>query len=342
MKASKILERYASGERNFPKVILRGCSFKGQDLTGVNFSDADIRGADFSGAILVGANFSHAKAGLQRRWAIFLVLVSWVLMCLSGFLSAFAGVLIFVLILLRDEYQSYAYQVVDRTSIVILVIFFCVTIRQGIQAGLGARAVARAFVGAFAVAYAVAGSYAFLVVTAKYGAAVFVIARAGTFAFAGTFAGASAVAYAGARYGAFAVAFVVAGAFDVVGAYFGASAFAGTFAFFGGSVTFAVAFAVILFSIYRSWRALDFSENESTTLVQLGLIPNFWRCLLKGDPKHALIRNIAVAFAAFKGTNFRSANLTDADFTQATLKNTDLRKANLTRTCFHKTKKPFL
>ncbi|MFB2771620.1 pentapeptide repeat-containing protein [Pelatocladus sp. BLCC-F211] len=60
---------------------------------------------------------------------------------------------------------------------------------------------------------------------------------------------------------------------------------------------------------------------------------------MKGDEKHAMIRNIAVAFAAFGGTSFRNANLTDANFTNATLKSTDLRKANLTRTCFYKTKK---
>lgn len=63
-----------------------------------------------------------------------------------------------------------------------------------------------------------------------------------------------------------------------------------------------------------------------------------WR-MLKGDPKQALIRNIVIAFAAIKGTSFRNANLTDANFTGATLKSTDFRKANLTCTCFHQTKK---
>jgi uncharacterized protein YjbI with pentapeptide repeats len=50
-------------------------------------------------------------------------------------------------------------------------------------------------------------------------------------------------------------------------------------------------------------------------------------------------RRIAFTFAAIGITSFRRANLTDANFTQATLKSTDLRKAIVTRTCWAKVKK---
>jgi uncharacterized protein YjbI with pentapeptide repeats len=60
-----------------------------------------------------------------------------------------------------------------------------------------------------------------------------------------------------------------------------------------------------------------------------------WRAL-KGNPREAWIRQIAIAFATLGGTTFYAANLTDADFTGATLKSTDLR-ATLTRTCFKDT-----
>lgn len=73
---------------------LRGRSFKGQNLAGANFSYADIRSADFTGANLRNANFSHATAGLQKRWAVFLVGVSWLLSGVSGSFSAFGGVII--------------------------------------------------------------------------------------------------------------------------------------------------------------------------------------------------------------------------------------------------------
>jgi uncharacterized protein YjbI with pentapeptide repeats len=60
---------------------------------------------------------------------------------------------------------------------------------------------------------------------------------------------------------------------------------------------------------------------------------------LAGDEKYTLIRTITIAFAATGGTRFRDADLTDADFTSATLKSTDFRQANLTRTCWRNTAK---
>jgi uncharacterized protein YjbI with pentapeptide repeats len=63
-----------------------------------------------------------------------------------------------------------------------------------------------------------------------------------------------------------------------------------------------------------------------------------WRALA-GDEKYAFVRRIAVAFAATRGTSFRNADLTDADFTLAILKSTDFRSATLTRTCWHQAKK---
>jgi uncharacterized protein YjbI with pentapeptide repeats len=136
---------------------LRGRNFKGKNLEGANFSGADIRSANFTGANLKGANFSHAKAGLQRRWATFLMVVSLAFSGLSGFLSAFAGFVVAALIFHPEKGYEIAYQIAGFAVIAIFIIFFLVTIRQGIQAGLGA--------GAFAVAgtVAVAGAGAFAV-----------------------------------------------------------------------------------------------------------------------------------------------------------------------------------
>ncbi|MBD0265520.1 MAG: pentapeptide repeat-containing protein [Tolypothrix sp. Co-bin9] len=81
-----------------------------------------------------------------------------------------------------------------------------------------------------------------------------------------------------------------------------------------GTVAGTLAVAGTLFSIYINWRAI------------------------KGDQKHSLIRKIAIAFAATGGTSFRGADLTNANFTQATLKSTDFRKAILICSCWHQAK----
>lgn len=151
---------------------LRGRNFKGQDLAGANFSYADIRGANFTNANLTDANFSHVKAGLQRRWAIFLVLVSFLLSGLSGYLWAVNGYLVSRIF----DTSSLQNQILGWVVLIVLIAFFFITIRQGITAGLGALA--------FAVAGAFAGAGAFAVAVA------FAVAGAFPVAFAGAGAGA--------------------------------------------------------------------------------------------------------------------------------------------------------
>jgi uncharacterized protein YjbI with pentapeptide repeats len=289
---------------------LRGRSFRGQNLEGANFSYADIRSADFTGANLRGANFSHATAGLQKRWAIFLVFVSWLLSGLSGVLSALNGCLV---LLIFDP--SLDNKIGGWTILIVLIAFFFVTIRQGVAASLGAFAVAVAFAGAFAIAFNGAGAGAVAFAFAKARTVAFAFAGAGTVAFA--FAGAGTVAFAFAGAGTVAFAGVIAVVFAGVGAVAFAVVFAKARAVAVAvpvAVAVAVAVAGTLVSIYIRWRAM------------------------KGDQKHSLVRNIAITFAATGGTSFRGANLTNADFTQATLKSTDLRNTILTNTHWHQAK----
>ncbi|MDJ0620085.1 MAG: pentapeptide repeat-containing protein [Calothrix sp. MO_192.B10] len=288
---------------------LRGQSFKGQDLSGAIFSGADIRGANFTGAILKDANFTHAKAGLQKRWATFLVVVSWLLSGLSGLLSSLIGY--FASLVFSSDNGN---QIAGLTVIIAIFIFFFITICQGIQAG------AVALAGAGAVAFALAGAFA--LVFAQAGVKALLFAEAVTLAFALAFALVFALAFATVA-GAFAFALATVARATVAKARtLVEAAYAVAFAQGGAAVAyriafayaFAFAFAFALLSIYISWRAM------------------------KGEKKHAIIRNIAVAFAAFGGTSFRKANLTNANFTGAILKSTDFRKAILTRTCFCKAK----
>jgi uncharacterized protein YjbI with pentapeptide repeats len=57
------------------------------------------------------------------------------------------------------------------------------------------------------------------------------------------------------------------------------------------------------------------------------------------NERYSFILNIVVAFIAARGTNFKFANLTDADFTNARLKDTNFSKSILKRTRFFQVKK---
>ena len=265
MKASEVLKQYRGGRRDFRGENLRGQSFRGANLSGADLSEADIRGTNFRSANLTGANFTAAKAGLLKRWAIVLVIASLLVSVLSGCLAALGG---YFVALIFDS-SNLDNQVAGWISLIVLLVFYIVSIRQGIVAAF--RTVA--FAGAVALAGAIAG--------------------------AGTIAGVEAVALAGAFTGAVAGAGTLAGAVTFTVTFTVAFAFA-----FTGAV------ATVLLSAYLSWRAL------------------------KDDPRDAWIRSITIAFAAIGGTSFRGANLTDADFTRATLKSTDFREATVIRTCW--------
>lgn len=137
VKAEEVLERYKAGQRNFRRVNLRGQSFKGQDLSGADFSEADIRGTNFTNAILRGANFSYAKAGLQGRWAISLLIISLVLAATAGFISAFASYLVVHFFLAASIKQTV---VPDLVVLVVAAAFFLAIIRQGLKTSFWAMA----------------------------------------------------------------------------------------------------------------------------------------------------------------------------------------------------------
>ncbi|MBW4635406.1 MAG: pentapeptide repeat-containing protein [Iphinoe sp. HA4291-MV1] len=319
---------------------LRGRSFKGQNLEGANFSYADIRSADFSGANLRGANFSHAKAGLQKRWATFLVLVSWLLSGISGFLLSIVGALITYALAYYSQNQITVW--ITLIVLIALVVILRVVLRRGLSiiatitgVGFFTAAIIVAFISSFAfITFVFAAgtianerillSFIFAFVTAiavtlagvvtvcgvLTGSIAGVIAEivAGT----GTHVSTAVIIFASTCASSFAVSFAVIGAINFIGNTGVDSDFP---MIFGEVFILIGAFAVALISTYIARQAI------------------------KGKEKYALINNAAIRFTTFKGTSFRNTDLTDANFTQATLKSTDFRKANLTRTCFHNTKK---
>ncbi|MEM9537604.1 MAG: pentapeptide repeat-containing protein, partial [Cyanobacteria bacterium P01_E01_bin.45] len=83
--------------KDFSGQNLRGRSFKGENLKGANFRDADIRGTNFVEADLAGADFRSTRAGLQRRWWLFLLGVCLSTTILSGLLISFYNYLVFLI-----------------------------------------------------------------------------------------------------------------------------------------------------------------------------------------------------------------------------------------------------
>jgi len=310
MKANKVLEKYAAGERDFRRANLRGQSFQGQDLSGADFSEADIRGTNFKNAILRDTRFCKAKAGLQKRWVIVLLLLSWITSGVSGFTS-FSGRFLVAHIFTS---QGVVEQVFAWIALVVIIVLFTVTLRQSMEKA-GTLAIGIAGVGALALA--VVGT----------------VSRAGTGARTGALAGvAGFVGIVGAGAGAGAAA-VVVGFTQAVGVA-GAGAVGGVFAFaVAGAVAFTVA-GTVTFAFSGAFAG----ELAGVITIVLALLGTYlgWR-VLTGDLKDAWIRTIAIAFAATGGTSFYNADLTNADFTGATLKSTDLREANLTCTCWQNT-----
>ncbi|MEG3896385.1 MULTISPECIES: pentapeptide repeat-containing protein [unclassified Microcoleus] len=282
--------------------------FSGKNLRGRNFIGQDLTGAKFIGADIRGANFTNAiliEADFTRAKAGLQRRRTIFLVTISLFLSVISGLMSARATLWIADFftPDMIKQYTIRPGVIVLIvlaIFFIATIRRGLGAATEAGA------GAVAVAVAGAGAVAVVVTAAGAGA----LAAQGAVAVAGTVeaaaAGAVAVAAAGAVTGVGAGAAAVA---VVVASAVAAAVRVGV----PGAATATVAMAGL--GIYVAWRALA------------------------GDEKHALIRTVAIAFAATGGTSFRNADLTDANFTEATLKSTDFRTANLTRTCFHKTEK---
>ncbi len=293
--------------RNFHQANLKGRSFKGENLTGADFSNADIRGVNFTNSLLIGANFSNVQAGLTAYSLAGLILIFEILAVVSGLVIGYASVLPGFSVSLLSEESILARQILLLLGLLTLATFIYIIIRQG----LGNNLVILAIVIAIFTAV-IAYQYSYEI-------------------------GADAL------IGTFIIAVIVAGILL-------------------GSLVKAVFLsitqknkALILFVIPAILGAiLGAIEgvqgiNENFVPVSLVMAGIFGICLLllsayigiraiAGDKKYSLVKAIATNICTTLGTNFRGANLSDADFTEAILSNTDFRRASLKRTCWFQVK----
>ncbi|MBD2441681.1 pentapeptide repeat-containing protein [Dolichospermum sp. FACHB-1091] len=265
---------------------LRGRSFKGKDLTGANFSKADIRGANFTNAILKGADFSGAKAGLQKRWIIGLLIITLLLSALSGLFSTVSVVLM---------YRTLCKDIIAGiVALITLAIFCIITARKGLLAGLGMVAVAFGVVAVSAVTFA----------SSVQGISI----------------GLLVLAFAGVVTSSVTFTFVFSFAFTFIFAIFFTIFFASIFAIILGNffdvpiaIVFAVAVVFVIFSAYIGWRSLKGDERDSwirscaIAFAATGGTNFYGADLTDADFTGAMLKN----------TDFRKANLRRTRFYEA-------------------------
>ncbi|WP_411268020.1 pentapeptide repeat-containing protein [Nostoc sp. PA-18-2419] len=232
---------------------------------------------------------------MQKRWTTLLLITLWLLSGICGCLSAFLGVVVGFI-----RSSIFTFQLGGWVALIVIIVFFIIIIYRGLNSTVVPIAVL------FAFTFAVVVAIAFFIGGADSGN-IDLSSDIGGIAVAFAVAEVVMIAISLAGPMALACSFILAGLLGGVGTgiFFFASAF-----IFEGS--FAIAGVVVgtLLSAYIAWYAM------------------------KGSEKYAFIHNIAVAYAALKGTSFRNADLTDGSFREARLKSTDFRKTTLTRTCW--------
>lgn len=312
---------------------LQGRSFKGAYLTDADFSGSDIRGADFTDAKLSGANFSRAKAGLPPHWSIALFIAALLLSALAGVTAGLTG--IFALGTFGSEFIN-RYSIIPCVD-VILTFGICtiVTVIRGFVPGLVALTLTIAILALFLGGWG----------QALTGTASTVLATGGWMvaSVAGSVAIALAVGIAGeiAAIGTAVLALLVS--------FMGSTHIAISTAM---SVSQFISFTTAVTGIHAQLtpEALDQVMAQHSMLILAKAIAGSailtglnsyisWRAVA-WDEKHILIRNFAIALASLGGTQFRGADLTNADFSAAELKSTDFSHAkSIDRTCWHRAKK---
>jgi uncharacterized protein YjbI with pentapeptide repeats len=280
----------------FHNANLRGFNFKGQDLTEADFTGADIRGANFTNAVLVGANFHNAKTGLSKNWIVVLSLAIFFLTFLPGLISGYGACLIANLIGDGKTGETLIFSIV---FFIILIANLTVIYWRGIGATLAilAETIGGGLIAA--IPFFPSG---------EKGELLALGAQFTTLALAGTISGIANMSIA------------VAIARSLM--WRGALIFTSITALLG------IIFGVILGG--ANYTSYIVSSLIAITVIASGTYVGSQA--IQGNRKYTLIQSIAIAAISQGGTKFRRANLTDANFTAATLKSADFRQANLTRT----------
>lgn len=286
---------------------LRGFCFKGQDLTGEDFSNADIQGSDFTNAILTGANFSKSRGGLSLKSLVLISLLIILLTILSGFITGYAtGVMVSLPFANFYDYQFsspsknfWIYALISTLiSFLVLFIFFWISLQKGL---------AFAGITAITIAACVAMPAAFASVE------IATLSLVQSLAISGAVAGVSYSAVTSVSSVIITKARLLP-ITTVIGIT---------------SATFGISFGIAGVDDQNVVVTCIISGIVTLILLRLGML--IGKRAWQDDPKYKLVLQLALAITA-RGTCFRGANLTDANFFNASLSNTSFKGACLIRT----------
>jgi len=326
---------------SLPSKNFQGISFKGRDLTGVDFSHADIRGADFTEANLTNADFSYAQAGLPINWVIGVLIGAAILSGISGAATVMAVYRTVSFLIIKPDAPIGVISAFLSCLIILSINIFLllVTRKEGLQ-------------NTFEIlASAVAIGLPLLGILSSIGNAnnkllnSFRSFRMGNFVEVIRGGNGSEAAY-------IIVPLVMAVAATVtviitLNLAVVLATFVGTDKEVQLVIIEALGIAVMITGLVtrNSARYLENLPAEIgvialAIMLAIALILVSLKVageILKEDDKYGVLRQIAIAISSLGGTSFRHANLTNANFSYATLKSTDFRNSNTTRTLWHRT-----
>ncbi|MCA6622010.1 MAG: pentapeptide repeat-containing protein [Pseudanabaena sp. M165S2SP1A06QC] len=288
---------------------LRGQSFKGQNLSHKDFSGYDIRGTNFQDAILEKTNFQDTQSGLAPSRNIGLITGSLILVTIAGLVIGYSSAFPAFIANLLAEQNTVGKELLISVGLSILISFVFVIIRKGFGTSLGILAIITAIVTAI-IAFTGAGDSS-ITAAAVLQAVIIAMIVAGIL----VESLALSIFLSITNTKALAFPIILALAIAILGAQEGVK----------GTPPATLSISLVLTGILAT------ALTALSTYVSIKA--------MAGDKRYGLIRSISISLSTAFGTSFRGADLTDANFTQATLPHTDFRKANLKRTSWFQANK---
>lgn len=269
-------------------------NFRGQDLSGQSFRGKDLSGIDLSRANIQGADFTNAilrKANFSKVKTGLQQQHAFTLGIVLVILAALLGIA-------AGLVDSVAEQVFHSSSLVDMIPkWLALAVLSGFAIVWMRNGIASSFL-VFILAFIVSGIIAF--------------------------ASSAAVLAAGAIAIAITIASFVAVATTILVVIMAIAILACS--------PIIVISAIVAFSLPFLLIAVPTAGESAIGLVVMMVIlgTNITWSALRGNQKHASMMRIAAGLTSRWGTRFHGADLTHADFTQATLKNVDFSDAILT------------